>query len=154
MYGQATPLDFVYGGMSAGSGLYQKARSKARMNSLKSLLTRSNNYLMSLEDVLREKNVRGQRYGGRETVQIDRIVGSEGRTGDFDRRFYPRSDRSRGRFLSVLSARLHGVALPPVSLIRVGDQYVVVDGHHRISVARALDEAFIEAKVKVLEIDA
>jgi hypothetical protein len=37
--------------------------------------------------------------------------------------------------------------LPPVALIQVGDVYFVRDGHHRISVARALGRNQIEAKV-------
>jgi hypothetical protein len=37
---------------------------------------------------------------------------------------------------------------PPVDLYRVGEAYFVVDGHHRVSVARALGSRTIEARVK------
>jgi ParB-like chromosome segregation protein Spo0J len=40
-----------------------------------------------------------------------------------------------------------GLTLPPVDLIRVGESYFVRDGHHRVSAARALGQAFIEATV-------
>jgi hypothetical protein len=80
-------------------------------------------------------------------VSIARIRGSEGRAGDFDWAFRPRQHHLRDRWLSVASARLCGVPLPRVSLIRVGDDYFVRDGHHRISVARALGEAYIDAEV-------
>ena len=40
-----------------------------------------------------------------------------------------------------------GDIAPPVELIQVGDLYFVRDGHHRISVARAMGQEAIEAKV-------
>jgi hypothetical protein len=49
-------------------------------------------------------------------------------------------------------ARDESVPLPPIKLIQVGDCYYVRDGHHRLSVARALGEQFIEAEVTVWEI--
>jgi hypothetical protein len=39
--------------------------------------------------------------------------------------------------------------LPPVELIQVGDVYFVQDGHHRISVAQALGQRDVEARVMV-----
>jgi hypothetical protein len=42
--------------------------------------------------------------------------------------------------------------MPPVELIRVGDVYFVRDGHHRVSVARALGQAYIDAEVTVWEV--
>jgi hypothetical protein len=37
--------------------------------------------------------------------------------------------------------------LPPVEVIRVGSDYFVRDGHHRISVAKAMHEQYIDAVV-------
>jgi hypothetical protein len=42
--------------------------------------------------------------------------------------------------------------LPPVVLVQVGDVYFVRDGHHRISVARALGQLDIEAEVTVWQV--
>ncbi len=44
-------------------------------------------------------------------------------------------------------ARLRGVHMPPVQLIELGGRYYVRDGHHRISVAKALGESFVDAEV-------
>jgi hypothetical protein len=66
---------------------------------------------------------------------------------DFDDTFYPRHERMRSRWLNVASLRLAGVALPPVELIHSGGIYFVRDGHHRISVAKALGEVYIDAEV-------
>jgi hypothetical protein len=40
-----------------------------------------------------------------------------------------------------------GEALPPVDLVKVGEIYFVRDGHHRVSVARALGLSDIDAHV-------
>ena len=86
-------------------------------------------------------------YAGHKSVPIDRIRGSEGRTEDFDDAFYPLHDRLLSRWLGVASVRLAGESLPPVELIHTSGGYFVRDGHHRISVARALGEAYIDAEV-------
>lgn len=90
---------------------------------------------------------RGARALGQQAVAIDAIVGSEGRASDFDRAFAPLGDHTRDRWLSVARARIQGRPLPPVQLIQTADGYYVRDGHHRISVARALGEEFVEAEV-------
>jgi hypothetical protein len=86
---------------------------------------------------------------GLQTVPIHQIRGSENRCRDFDAWFHPLQSRTRERWLHIAAARLRGATLPPVELIQVGNSYFVRDGHHRISVARALGEEFIEAQVTV-----
>lgn len=86
-------------------------------------------------------------------MAIERILGSEGRSSDFDRDFNPLRDHNKGRWLGVAAARQRGKPLPPVALIQVGDVYFVQDGHHRISVARALGQWAIEASVVVWQVD-
>jgi hypothetical protein len=54
--------------------------------------------------------------------------------------------------LSIAVARLNGQAMPAVELIKVGGVYAVRDGHHRISVAQALGEEFIDAQVTAWEL--
>ncbi len=87
------------------------------------------------------------RRAGVTSIPLARIIGSEGRVGDFDRSFHPLNDHTRDRWINIAVARRNGDSLPPVELIQVGDSYYVRDGHHRISVARALGEAFIEAEI-------
>ena len=62
------------------------------------------------------------------------------------------NDRSRERWVSIATLRLSDRGLPAVILLQVGEEYFVRDGHHRISVARALGEAFIEAHVIKIEL--
>jgi hypothetical protein len=87
------------------------------------------------------------------TVAIRQIRGSEGRNRDFDRNFNPLTSHSQERWMRVAEAQQRGVPLPPVQLIRVGELYFVRDGHHRISVARALRHQEIEADVVAWLVD-
>jgi hypothetical protein len=82
-------------------------------------------------------------------VAIDDIQGSEGRQGDFDDQFHPLPDRTRQRWQSFARAVATGVGLLPVELIQAGQSYYVRDGHHRVSVARAMAEQEIEARVTI-----
>jgi hypothetical protein len=81
------------------------------------------------------------------TVSLDKIVGSEGRAEDFDNNFVPLTENTLERWVSILVARRSGCTLPPVTLIQVDDKYYVHDGHHRISVANAIGQKEIEAKI-------
>jgi hypothetical protein len=72
-------------------------------------------------------------------VQIAQIQGTESREGDFTVEFRLLHRRTRPRWLRVAMAATSGLPLPPVKLIRVGESFFVRDGHHRFSVARALD---------------
>ncbi len=81
------------------------------------------------------------------SVPIRQIKGTLGRTADFDLDFNPLKEHCRSRWISILSAVLHGVSLPPVELVQVGPNYYVRDGHHRISVAKAIGQHAIDARI-------
>jgi hypothetical protein len=132
---------------------YRDARFQARLASMWARLTGHSNELLSLQRVLSEHRVRGSHHGGLQTVEIAQIRGSEGRSEDFDAAFRPLKGHTRGKWMSVALARLKGVALPAVELAQVGDAYFVMDGHHRISVARAFGQESIEAEVTVWAVE-
>jgi len=81
-------------------------------------------------------------------IPLDSIVGTVegGKARGFDRGFRPpRASRSRWERLWMASRR--GGPVPPISVYRIGDRHFVNDGHHRVSVARALGQAAIDAEV-------
>jgi hypothetical protein len=80
-------------------------------------------------------------------VPLSSIKGSEGRSADFDSHFNPLKAHNRERWIGIVKARRAGVTLPPVELVQVGEKYFVRDGHHRISVARAMGQLEIEAVI-------
>ena len=71
-------------------------------------------------------------------IAVRDIIGSEDRRGDFDLDFNPLREATRDRWLSVYHAWVSGISLPPIELVRGPDGYYVRDGHHRLSVARAV----------------
>jgi hypothetical protein len=131
---------------SEAHNLFERARSAALIEKLKNLILRRSNVLYDLEMVAFHQT-RYQSYVGRRTVRLDKINGTLGRSNDFDLCFNPIDNRIRDRWISIAIARRQNLPLEPVELIQVGDHYFVKDGHHRISVAHALGEAFIEAAI-------
>ena len=133
----------------SASWLYQRSCMRGWLGKIWATLTRQPRHLITLAEAQTSSHV-GNRYSaGVQTVPIDRIRGSHGRCHDFDSAFYPLQHHTKSRWLRVACARLQGTALPPVELTQVGMVYFVRDGHHRISVARALGQTDIEAEVRV-----
>src|SRR5438045_8864587 len=91
--------------------------------------------------------MRGERYLALRPIPLDSIVGTVDRAREFDRRFRPTSARVRGRWQRIAEAQRRGQAMPPISVYRIGDMHFVRDGHHRVSVARAMGREDIDAYV-------
>ncbi|MGH7760414.1 MAG: hypothetical protein ACREOY_03225 [Candidatus Dormibacteraceae bacterium] len=129
---------------------FDAARFRAFTRSVRSILTRRARSLQSIEPVLEAAGLEGRSYGGIQEIPLDRIVGSAAppsKAGDFDPGFLPVSRRLRDRWTRIYQAMVEGDELPPIDAYRVGDDYYVIDGHHRVSVARSLDRATINARV-------
>lgn len=132
--------------------LYTRVRSRGWRSQVWSALTGRSHCLFPLAKVDAASTVHARRNAGMQTVPISQIRGSEGRSRDFDRDFNPLQSHTKDRWLSIAGARQRGRVMPPVELIQVRDVYFVQDGHHRISVARALGELDIEAKVTIWQV--
>ena len=103
--------------------------------------------LYDLSDLKQYLSVHGSYYAGIQVVPISSIIGSEGRTIDFDAGFHPINESGRERWVNMAVAYLGRITLPPIQLIQVGDAYFVRDGHHRISVSRAFGQVAMDAEV-------
>jgi hypothetical protein len=134
----------------AAAQAYRQASFGAGLARLQARLTGRSGRLQHL-DLAGGANLGGSHYAGLRSVRLDQIVGSEGRSEDFDARFRPLKLHNRERWIRVAVAWLKGLALPAVELIQVGDAYYVRDGNHRISVARAFGQESIDAEVTVWE---
>lgn len=82
-----------------------------------------------------------------QVVPLVAIVGTLEPTRHFDASFRPASDVVRRRWELIALAHRRGDALPPIELIKRPDGYYVLDGRHRVSVARALGHPDIDARV-------
>lgn len=131
---------------------YTAARAKASFRQLLAFLTGRRNDLLSFEQVREKLRIGGPIYRGVQTVRVDHIVGSVNRYKDFDRAFLPRQDFTADRWQRVNRAWYEDVSLPPVLLYKVGEVYFVVDGHHRVSVAREQGQEFIDAEVRECQV--
>ncbi len=127
---------------------FGRARFKSFLNRMRSLVSRAPTTLLSYDEVKAALHIGGPIYRGVQTVRVEDIVGSLNRYHQFDRAFLPMEDRIRSRWQSVDRAFYEEISLPPVVLYKVGQIYFVVDGHHRVSVAREQGQEFIEAEVR------
>ena len=89
-----------------------------------------------------------RRRAGLATIPLCSIVGTAefAKARTFDRSFLP-SGAIRLRWERLWIAGRRGAALPPISVYRLDDRHFVDDGHHRVSVARALGMSAIDAEV-------
>jgi hypothetical protein len=129
---------------------FSRARRRQVLTRLARNLRREPNdvdLILPFEEVVEALGLRGERYLGLQTIPLDSIVGSVDRARDFDRRFRPTSARVRGRWQRIAEAQRRGQAMPPISVYRIGDMHFVRDGHHRVSVARAMGRKDIDAYV-------
>jgi len=105
------------------------------------------NVILPFEEVVAALGRTSERQLGLQVVPLDAIVGTVDRTRDFDRQFRPTSGRVRARWERLAAAMRAGESLPPIDAYRIGDLHFVRDGHHRVSVARALGRRDIDAYV-------
>ena len=110
-------------------------------------LTRRGSRLLELDAVLCCQQLESSHYAGLQSVNIDCIKGTQGKSNAFDAEFYPVKEITRSRWVSVAREKMRGHELPPVELVDVDGVCFVRDGHHRISVARSLGQDFIEAEI-------
>ena len=129
---------------------FTRARRRARLRELVARIRRehASNRLRSFDDVRRERLVANNRlHRGTRVVEVEEIVGSVGRWRDFDRSFLPARASVGHKWKRIDRAFHRAEDLPPVELYEIGEAYFVVDGHHRVSVARYHDVPTVEAAV-------
>jgi hypothetical protein len=127
---------------------YDQARFQAFLNRVWSVVSGQPVELLSYDHVKEKLRIGGPIYRGVQTVRVKQIAGSLNRYQAFDRAFLPRSDDTSDRWQSINRAFYEDVSLPPVVLYKVSDVYFVVDGHHRVSVARKQNQIYIDAEVR------
>ncbi len=128
---------------------FSRARRRATLRKLATRLRRdpTSGRLSCFEEVRRRLGAVGGLRRGRSVVRLADIVGSVGRCSEFDAAFLPASRRVRTRWQRIVQAFHRGEELPPVSLYKIGASYFVLDGNHRVSVARYHGVEWIDAEV-------
>ena len=103
--------------------------------------------LLSYEDVSRRLRITGRASSGVQDIPLDAIVGSVGRYQDFTRNFLPRRSAGRERWARVRASAEEMAGWSPIQVYKIGEAYFVLDGNHRVSVARDLGARTIQADV-------
>lgn len=126
---------------------FKRARKKAAMQQMLTRLTRKPNDLLAYEDIRQQLQENQAVELGTQEIPLSAIVGSVGRYKDFTRDFLPKNDSDEERWVGVKTAVMDMVGMPPIDVYKVGDVYFVIDGNHRVSVARELGTKTITARV-------
>ncbi len=125
-----------------------EARRKANIRNVLARLSGKNYSLLSFDEV--RKQIKAEMTNQRQVLReipLDAIVGSVNRYDDFTRDFYPKDavDPERWARVEVSANSMDG--LPPIEVYQLGNVYFVIDGNHRVSVARSLGSKTIQAYV-------
>src|SRR5918995_4832103 len=128
---------------------FTRARRRARLRAVLARIRRehTSNRLLSFDDVRRELVANNRLHRGTKVVEADEIVCSVGQWAEFDRSFLPARASVGHKWKRIDQAYHRTEDLPPVELYKLEEAYFVVDGHHRVSVARYHDVPTLEAAV-------
>ena len=129
----------------------ERARGRAFWNHVLSTLRGIPNELLPFS-VINKLRPTAERYGGVHPIEIKYIIGSVDKYKDFDHYFLPRLTYTLDRWIGIRRAGLEGKELPAIEVYKVGEVYFVKDGHHRVSVARASGQKFIDAEIIELHV--
>lgn len=117
------------------------------MQQLLARFTGEQTELLSYDDIRQKLKVMNLRERGLEDIPVNKIIGSVGRYKDFTRSFLPKSDTTGERWARVKAAASDLVGVPPIEVYQLGDAYFVIDGNHRVSIARQQNIPTISAYV-------
>lgn len=128
---------------------FRRARSKAAMQRFWAGIRGRSLDLLPYDEISTKLRAVSRTDRGIKQVPLKDIIGSVNRIQDFDRNFLPLRDDDIYRWAGVKTAMTSPMAkgVPPVSLYQIGDVYFVLDGNHRVSIAKEMGMETIEAYV-------
>lgn len=133
---------------------FGRALGRGFWRSIAAWLGQKDNSLLPFHSIMQNIPIRGRFHVGLREIPLDKVIGSVGRYQDFDRAFLPKRSHTRERWESIDRAHMMERELPPIEVYQVGEIYVVMDGNHRVSVARERGQKFIEAQVTLIDTSA
>lgn len=128
---------------------FRKARAKARMRHLWAAVTGESLDLLRFDEITQKMHTLGLSSKGIKDIPVDSIVGSVNRYQDFDRNFLPLHDYNGERWANVKAVMTSpgSSGLSPIRVYKIGDAYFVLDGNHRVSIAKQMGITHVEAYV-------
>ena len=129
----------------------ERLERRAKLHELLHRLRGEPNVLLPFHQALALRP-RGERHLGLRTIEVDKVVGSVDRYEDFDHRFLPKTPHTLERWKRLRALQLAGAEFPPIEVYQVGEAYFVKDGNHRVALAKATGQKFIDAHVIALDV--
>ena len=128
---------------------FHRARSKAALQHFWANITGKSLDLLPFDEISEKLHASAKTEKGLQEIPLKSIIGSVGRYYDFDRNFLPLRDSDVARWATVKTAMVKpgGTGVPPISVYQVGEAYFVLDGNHRVSIAKQMGMDEIEAYV-------
>lgn len=128
---------------------FRDARRRGALENIWSTLTGSANHLIQFQQVEEQLHYEHADKLGLVDIPLDAIVGSVSRPSDFTRKFFPRDAVDPGRWQRV--KKVMDQAIRPIDVYQIDQAYFVLDGNHRVSVARQRGMTHIPAYVTKIE---
>lgn len=136
---------------------FTQLQLKAYLQEALSKLFGRSNELLSFEEVAQKLKLSTRKEQGIKDIPLSSIVGSVGRYHDFTRQFLPlqgnEAERSRWARVKAAMDDPVGPGWPPIDVYKIGEAYFVLDGNHRVSVARQEGFRTIQANIVELKTD-
>jgi ParB-like nuclease domain len=128
-------------------GQFERAQRRAKRHLFRAKVFRKPGHLLCLNTF----RFRTHGFKRLEDIPLSRIVGSLGRCHDFSHDFLPKHQGLEERWTQVWQLMQRSQSLPPIEVYKMNETYFVIDGHHRVSVAKQLGLSYIEAVVRKLK---
>ena len=130
---------------SATTHEFSSLRIRALRDLFLSKLTGKDSKLMKFHEQAQRAGS-SRKLLGVQDVPVKKIIGTLNRDCDFDDQFRPLGKHLLERWVKTFIS-LQRDEWSPILVHKLGEQYFVEDGHHRVSVARAVGMVFITANV-------
>ncbi len=132
---------------TSGAETFRQARTRAGREKLWSRLRGRSANLRCFHEVDSQPAEGTEYRRDYANIPLKAIVGSFERCADYTPSFAPLKDHDQPRWTRVEQAFVQSKPLPPIQVMKVEQAYYVMDGHHRVSVARQLGLSHLEAEV-------
>jgi len=108
-------------------------------------------YIASFEYVQQLVRAKNRVYLGLMEIEVDKIIGSEGRFTDFEKGFLPIRSHVQQHVAEMERLYNEGYHFPPISVYKIDEFFFVRDGNHRVAAAKVRGQIFIDAEITELE---
>ena len=127
---------------------FEKAyiRGRRQLFSLNPLKRRYNR-ILTLAAVLEHASYQSESYVGAQEISVRRIIGTEDRSSEYSKDFYPLHKRMKRNWSTIHRMMGEGTIFDPIKVIEYGGYYFVRDGNHRVSAAKYQGREYIASEV-------